>query len=153
MTSKLFLVGLIIIVKFLYGTPPVFNAPIVGTCIQRPRRGGGVPVQLLQSCLVLEKVEWLRYRPTICWKKVWWYVKVTLQRRLTYSFFFSFNKKFAHSRLYKVLTPYFYLKGLEIWSFILSLGNSELRDVLWRILWNKRKKTAVYTQVNGEWHI
>ena len=32
MTSKLFLVGLIIIVKFLYGTPPVFNAPIGGTC-------------------------------------------------------------------------------------------------------------------------
>jgi len=44
-TSKLFIVGLIIIVKFIYGIPPVLNAPI------------GIPVQLLQSCLVLEKVE------------------------------------------------------------------------------------------------
>ena len=28
MTSKLFIVGLIIIVKFIYGTPPAFNASV-----------------------------------------------------------------------------------------------------------------------------
>jgi len=33
MTSKLFIVGLIIIVKFIDGTPPVFNAPVRGTCL------------------------------------------------------------------------------------------------------------------------
>jgi len=33
MTSKLFLVGLVIIVKFIYGTPPVFSAPVRGTCL------------------------------------------------------------------------------------------------------------------------
>jgi len=36
MTSKLFIVGLIIIVKFIYGTLPAFNAPVGGgggTCL------------------------------------------------------------------------------------------------------------------------
>jgi len=51
MTSKLFLVGLIINVKFIYGTPPVFNAPVGGT---RPN---------FANSFNTGKVEWLRYCP------------------------------------------------------------------------------------------
>ena len=62
MTSKLFIVG-IIIVKFIY--------PICNSVFKDPV---GVPVQLSQSCFVLDKVyrQWLRYHVL---KKIWWYLK------------------------------------------------------------------------------
>ena len=55
-----------------------------------------------------------------------WTLKGTLRHRLTY--IFSFNKKFNISQfhLQKVWTLNFYRKGPEIWSFIMTLGNSEL---------------------------
>jgi len=42
----------------------------------------------------------------------------------------SITSLIYHIFAYKVLTPYFHLKGLEIWCFILTLGNSEVKDVL-----------------------
>jgi len=85
-------------VPHLYSTPPTF-VKLFST---------GKKVEGLH-CHMLKKI---------------WYVKVTLQRRLTYSFFFrSIKSLIYHIFAYKVLTPYFCLKGLEIWSFILTLSS------------------------------
>ena len=52
--------------------------------------------------------------------------KGTLRRRLTYIFSRSIKSLIYHIFTYKVWTLNFYRKGSEIWSFILTLGNSKL---------------------------
>jgi len=83
-------------------------------------------------------------------------LKGTLRRSLTNSFSCSVKSLLYHVFTYKVLTPYFYLKWLELLSFILMLGNSELRHqifytiniTLWGLPKYRGYKAALYSLLN-----
>ena len=60
----------------------------------------------------------------------WCHVKGTLQRRLTYIFSCSIKSLIYHIFTHKIWTSNFYRNGPEIWSFILTLRNSDTTDRL-----------------------